>query len=113
MPSSRSTTSRCVESAKQRSIGAWMWRPCRRENILGPSTLGEVAKTLYKWLCSCGTLPIQSAQKKTPLFSRACGNSAGDHVARLKKFYGFSAQKEVLRRETNYTKRGREIYEIA
>jgi len=49
----------------------------------------------------------------TPLFSRAFGNAANDHVARLKKFYEISAQKKVLREETGYTKRGREIQGIA
>jgi hypothetical protein len=34
------------------------------------------------------------------------------HVARLKKFYEITVQKKVLREETSYTKRGREIWEI-
>jgi hypothetical protein len=49
----------------------------------------------------------------TPLFSRAFGNTANNRVARLQKFYEISAQKKGLREETDYTKRGREIWEIA
>jgi hypothetical protein len=49
----------------------------------------------------------------TPLFRRAFGNAADNRVARLKKFYEISAQKKVLPQETGYTKRGREIWEIA
>ena len=49
----------------------------------------------------------------TPLFSWAFGNAADDLVARLKKFYEISAQKKVLSEEPDYTKRGREIKEVA
>jgi hypothetical protein len=42
-----------------------------------------------------------------PLFRRTFGSAADDRVARLKKFYEITGQKEVLRKATDYTKRGR------